>query len=66
MPAAKKLLESRKVSYEEIDVSGDDEMRHKLVKMSGGRETVPQIFVDGKSIGGYDDLARLYASGKGI
>ena len=64
--AAKKLLESRKVSFKEVDVTDDDAMREKLVEMTGGRETVPQIFVDGKSIGGYDDLAHLYASGKGI
>ena len=61
--AAKKLLTSKKVAFEEIDVSDDDALRAKLVKMSGGRETVPQIFADGKSIGGYDELARLYASG---
>jgi glutaredoxin 3 len=64
--AAKRLLKSKGVEFEEIDVSGDDAMREKLVQMTGGRETVPQIFVDGKSIGGYDDLAQLYASGKKI
>ncbi len=57
--AAKKLLQSKKVVYEEIDVTDDDAMREKLVQMSGGRETVPQIFIDGKSIGGYEDLVRF-------
>ena len=61
--AAKRLLSSKKVSFTEIDVTGDDAMREKLVAMSGGRETVPQIFVGGKSIGGYDDLVRFYEKG---
>lgn len=64
--AAKQLLQSKGVAYKEIDVSDDGDMRRKLVQLSGGRTTVPQIFADGKSIGGYDDLARLYASGKSL
>ncbi|MGH7198433.1 MAG: glutaredoxin 3 [Candidatus Omnitrophota bacterium] len=56
--AAKKLLVSKKVDFEEIDVMNDDAMRKKLVEITGGRETVPQIFVDGKPVGGYDDLVR--------
>jgi glutaredoxin 3 len=61
--AAKRFLDSKKVRYREVDVTGDDAAREKLVAMSGGRATVPQIFADGKPIGGYDDLVRLYASG---
>lgn len=61
--AAKKFLASKKVAFEEIDVTGDDAMREKLVQMSG-QMTVPQIFADGKSIGGYDDLVEYYRSGK--
>ena len=56
--AAKKLLISKKVDFEEIDVTDDEAMRKKLIEMAGGRETVPQIFVDGKPVGGYDDLVR--------
>ncbi len=62
--AAKKFLQSKKITFEEIDVTGDDVAREKLVKMSGGRETVPQIFVGGRSIGGYDDLVELYRAGR--
>ena len=61
--AAKKFLNSKKVDFEEIDVSQDDAMRDKLVQLSG-QETVPQIFVDGKSIGGYEELVEYYRSGK--
>ena len=64
--AAKKFLASKNVPFKEIDVTGDDAMRDKLVTLSGGRETVPQIFVDGKSIGGYDDLVAYYQSGNKI
>ena len=56
--AAKQLLRSKKVEFEEMDVTNDDAMREKLVQMTGGRETVPQIFVEGRSIGGYDELVR--------
>lgn len=61
--AAKKFLQSKKVPFEEIDVTGDDAIRDKLLKMSG-QMTVPQIFADGRSIGGYQDLVEYYRSGK--
>lgn len=64
--AAKQFLQSKKVSFEEIDVTGDDALREKLVEMTGGRETVPQIFVDGKLIGGYDDLVEFYRAGRSL
>ena len=64
--AAKKFLTTKSVTFQEVDVTHDDDQRQKLVQMTGGRETVPQIFVDGKPIGGYDDLVALYASGKSI
>lgn len=62
--AAKKFLRSKQVDFQEIDLTDDDAMREKLVQMTGGRETVPQIFADGKSIGGYDELVEFYNSGK--
>ena len=61
--SAKDFLTSKKVIFQEINVSHDDAMRAKLVTLTG-QETVPQIFVDGKSIGGYEDLIRYYQSGK--
>ena len=60
---AKRLLEARRIPYEEIDVESDDERRADLVRRTG-RRTVPQIFIDGRSIGGYDELAELDASGE--
>ena len=63
--AAKQLLKSKNVAFEEIDVTDDDAMRDKLEKMSG-QQTVPQIFVDGRSIGGYEELAAFFRSGKSL
>lgn len=60
--AAKEFLKSKKIDFNEIDVTGDDALREKLVQLSG-QETVPQIFKDGKSIGGYQDLVRYYQDG---
>ncbi len=61
---AKQLLDAKDVDYTEIDVTGDDEARVVLVEKSGGRRTVPQIFINGQPIGGYDDLRALEESGK--
>ena len=63
--AAKNFLKSKQIEFVEIDAS-DEAIRRELVKMTGGRETVPQIFADGKLIGGYDDLVQLYRSGKSL
>lgn len=61
---AKSLLKSKGVAFEEIDVSGDDALREKMIEMSGGRRTVPEIFINGKIIGGYDELRALEAEGR--
>ncbi len=61
---AKSLLDAKDVDFEEIDVTGDDEARMELVAKAGGRRTVPQIFINGQSIGGYDDLRALEETGK--
>jgi glutaredoxin 3 len=61
---AKRLLNRKGVAFEEIDVSGDSELRLSMVQMSGGRMTVPQIFVDGSHIGDCDDIYALDKTGK--
>jgi len=62
--AAKKLLARKGVSYEETDVSRDPELRQSMMQRAGGRYTVPQIFIDGKPLGGSDDLHALERAGK--
>ena len=60
---AKKLLTEKKISFDEIAVDTGSEKRIEMEKLSG-RRTVPQIFIQGQSIGGYDDLSALAQSGK--
>jgi glutaredoxin 3 len=60
---AKRLLDHKGVVYREIDVSSDDELRERMVAESG-RRTVPQIFIAGRPIGGFDELQGLEASGE--
>ncbi len=60
---AKFLLKRKGVEFEEIMVDSD-KIREEMIKKSGGRMTVPQIFIDGKHIGGCDDLYALEADGK--
>ncbi len=61
---AKDLLTRKGVKYEEVDVTGNDEMRARLVEMSGGQRTVPQIFIGETHVGGYSDLARMETEGR--
>jgi glutaredoxin 3 len=56
------LLRKKGVPFEEIDVTSDDEKRRWL-KETSGRRTVPQIFINDRPIGGYDELAALENSG---
>ncbi|HEY3487629.1 MAG TPA: glutaredoxin domain-containing protein [Gammaproteobacteria bacterium] len=58
--AAKSALQSHGLKYTEYDVTVDDAKRAEMVRRSGLR-TVPQIFIDGQSIGGYRELAKLLA-----
>jgi glutaredoxin 3 len=61
--AARSLLDSKKVAYEEIDCSGDDQKRAWL-RAATGQSTVPQIFIHEKSIGGFMELRALDRSGQ--
>ncbi|SDE42822.1 glutaredoxin 3 [Paracoccus isoporae] len=62
--AAKRLLNEKSVSFREVDVSRDPDLRDAMTERAGGRRTVPQIFIDGQGIGGADDLFELDKSGK--
>jgi glutaredoxin 3 len=58
---AKRMLASKGVEVQEIDVSFD---RSAMIERADGRGTVPQIFIDGVGVGGFDDLAALEREGK--
>lgn len=61
--AAKKLLRSLNVEYEETKLDGKDALRQKLSQENNGWRTVPMIFIQGKFIGGFDDLNKLHKTG---
>ena len=61
---AKRLLQEKGVEFEEYEVSAGGEKKTEMVQRSGGRTTVPQVFIDGRHIGGSDDLAGLEREGK--
>lgn len=62
--AAKKLLDHKGLSYVEIDVHGDPELRGEMIQRAGGVRTVPQIFIGEDHVGGCTELYTLERSGK--
>lgn len=60
---AKSLLKRKGIAYDEIDVTMVPGARDEMVKRSGGRMTVPQIFIDGQGVGGSDELHALDSQG---
>jgi glutaredoxin 3 len=61
---ARSLLEAKGADYEETDVGGVAGARQEMIQRAGGRTTVPQIFIDGRHVGGSDDLAELDREGR--
>ena len=60
---AKGLLDRLNVTYNEFIIDDDEINKEVMMKRSGGRTSVPQIFIDGIAIGGYAELQRLNAGG---
>lgn len=61
---AERFLTEHHVPFKNVDVTSNDDLRAKLVEMSGGRKTVPQIFIGGTPIGGYSDMMALHHNGQ--
>jgi glutaredoxin 3 len=61
---AKHLLTKKGATFTEIDVSEDMERRQEMIARAFGRRTVPQIFINGSHVGGYDELAELEREAK--
>ncbi|MCB1440199.1 MAG: glutaredoxin 3 [Nitratireductor sp.] len=61
--AAKGLLHKKGAAFREFDASHDPNLRQEMIQKSG-RTTFPQIFIDGKHVGGCDDLFALEHAGK--
>ncbi len=60
---AKSLLNRKGADFTEIEITMDSARRSEMIARSGGRRTVPQLFINGAHIGGSDDLAALDARG---
>jgi glutaredoxin 3 len=60
---AKRLLDGKGVTYEEYDITLGGPKRGEMLERANGRHTVPQIFIDGRHVGGSDDVAALDARG---
>ncbi len=60
--AARKLLQSKNIEFNDIDVGMNADLRREMTDKSGGT-TVPQIFINNEHIGGYDDMAALDEQG---
>ena len=61
---AEELLRRRGIPFETIDVTNDFSARAALVERANGRRTVPVIFINGRLVGGYQELAALASSGE--
>ncbi len=61
---AKRLLDSKSADYEEHDISLGGAKRAEMIERAAGRTTVPQIFIDGAHVGGFDDLDALDRDGR--
>jgi glutaredoxin 3 len=61
---AKDLLKSKGVSFREYAIDGDEAAREAMARRAGGRRTVPQIFIDGRPVGGCTDLYELERRGQ--
>ena len=61
---AKRLLESKRIQFSEYVIDMDAGKRQEMIQRANGRTTVPQIFIDGRHIGGCSDLMALESDGE--
>lgn len=62
--ATKRLLDSKGVSYSDVNVMADPSRRSEMTQRANGGRTVPQIFIGGEHIGGNAELQALERAGK--
>ncbi len=62
--AAKRLLENLNLKFKEKVIDNQPSLRNEMCNISNGRNTVPQIFIGDKHVGGYDDLKLIYETGE--
>ena len=62
--SAKSVLRAKGLEYSEIRIDTDPAKRDEMLTRSGGRRTVPQIFINGELVGGHDDLVAADRNGR--
>lgn len=62
--AAKELLASKNVEFTEYHAGEDEDLKTEMLNRSNGRRTFPEIFINDKHIGGFDDMNALEQDGK--
>ena len=62
--SAKELLINKKLKFDEINISQNNNLKEEMIKKTNGLMTVPQIFINSKRIGGFDELYKLVGSKK--
>ena len=61
--SAKRLLDSKNITYTEINIENENISREKLIEIAGAA-TVPQIVINDNPIGGFDNLLKLEQTGE--
>ena len=61
---AKAMLEKWQIDYDEVRIDGDQAAMQQFIEATNGARTVPQIVIDGKNIGGFDELTELHMDGE--
>ncbi len=61
---AKSLLKQRKLQFTEYDVQAEPEKRTEMIERTKGARTIPQIFINGRHVGGCDELYALDRKGE--
>ena len=61
---AKDLLDSLKLPFEELKIDADPKIMQEMLKKTGGKKTIPQIFINDKHVGGFDNLQDLVQQDK--
>ena len=61
---AKAMLEKWDIDYNEVRIDGDQSAMKEFIEATNGARTVPQIIIDGKAIGGFDELTEMHMDGE--
>lgn len=61
---AKTMLNKWEIDFDEVRIDTDREAMKEFVEVTNGARTVPQIVIDGKPIGGFDELTELHMDGE--